>query len=199
MLIALAARDPRIGPEAATGVVVTGLVGLGALLALSPTRRSACRSSSSATRSGCRTPISWPPGCSPRPAGSLSSCSTARCGPAFDGDGAAALGLRPRLLRLALLGLVAARGGGGGAGTRRPPLARAARGAGASSAAPARSAGRAIAGGAAVGAAGGVVGIYVSHHADIAAGASVALTLCLAAVLGSRATPRRAAARSAGA
>ena len=35
-LIAVAARDPRIGPEAGAGVVVTGLVGLGALLALSP-------------------------------------------------------------------------------------------------------------------------------------------------------------------
>ena len=35
-LIALAARDPRVGPDAGTAVAVTGLVGLGTLLALAP-------------------------------------------------------------------------------------------------------------------------------------------------------------------
>ena len=35
-LIALAARDQRLGPDIAVGVVITGLFGLGALLALSP-------------------------------------------------------------------------------------------------------------------------------------------------------------------
>ena len=35
-LIALAARDERIGPDTGTAVAVTGLVGLGALLALAP-------------------------------------------------------------------------------------------------------------------------------------------------------------------
>ena len=35
-LIALAARDERVGPEAGTAVAVTGLLGLGVLLALSP-------------------------------------------------------------------------------------------------------------------------------------------------------------------
>src|SRR3954470_21128771 len=35
-LIAWAARDERIGPDTATAVVVTGMVGFGALLALSP-------------------------------------------------------------------------------------------------------------------------------------------------------------------
>ena len=35
-LIAFAARDARIGPDAGTAVAVTGLVGLGALLALAP-------------------------------------------------------------------------------------------------------------------------------------------------------------------
>ncbi len=36
VLIALASRDERIGPDTAVAVVVTGLVGLGALLALTP-------------------------------------------------------------------------------------------------------------------------------------------------------------------
>src|SRR5215216_5891247 len=35
-LIALASRDERVGPDAATAVCVTGLLGLGALLALAP-------------------------------------------------------------------------------------------------------------------------------------------------------------------
>ena len=35
-LIAFAARDPRVGPDTGTAVAVTGLVGLGALLALAP-------------------------------------------------------------------------------------------------------------------------------------------------------------------
>src|SRR4051812_21165777 len=35
-LIAVAGRDKRIGADTATGVVVTGMLGLGALLALAP-------------------------------------------------------------------------------------------------------------------------------------------------------------------
>src|SRR3954465_1638933 len=35
-LIALAARAPRVGPDTGTAVAVTGLVGLGSLLALAP-------------------------------------------------------------------------------------------------------------------------------------------------------------------
>ena len=51
-LIALAARDARVGPDTGTAVAVTGLVGLGSLLALAPTPRSGWRSCCSATRSG---------------------------------------------------------------------------------------------------------------------------------------------------
>src|SRR5687767_14974137 len=36
VLVALAARDPRVGPDTGTAVAVTGLVGLGSLLALAP-------------------------------------------------------------------------------------------------------------------------------------------------------------------
>jgi ABC-type Mn2+/Zn2+ transport system permease subunit len=196
LLIGVAARDPRIGPEAATGVVVTGLVGLGALLALSPDSPQRLEellfgdplgvSDSDLVASGLLAA-----------AGAVVLLVLHRplTATAFDGEGAAALGLRPQLVRLALIGLVAA------------AVAVAVQGLGALLSlallvAPAlavrrraRSPGRAVAAGAAVGAAGGVVGIYVSHHADIAAGASVALALCLAAVLGGLATPGRAAAR----
>ena len=199
VLIAVAARDPRIGPEAGTGVVVTGLVGLGALLALTPDSPQRLE----------ELLFGDPLGVSDSDlvaAGVLASAGALvlfvlhrpLAAMAFDGEGAAALGLRPRLVRLALLGLVAA------------AVAVAVQGLGALLSlavlvAPAlavrhrtRSAGHAIAGGAAVGAAGGVIGIYVSHHADVAAGATVALTLCLAAALGSLAMPPRAAARSGG-
>src|SRR4051794_23716249 len=36
VLIALAARDRRVGPETATAVAVTGMLGLGGLMALAP-------------------------------------------------------------------------------------------------------------------------------------------------------------------
>jgi ABC-type Mn2+/Zn2+ transport system permease subunit len=199
VLIGLAARDPRIGPEAATGVVVTGLVGLGALLALSPDSPQRLEELLFGDPLGVSD--------SDLVASALLAAAGAAvlfvlhrplAATAFDGAGAAALGLRPQLVRLGLIGLVAA------------AVAVAVQGLGALLAlallvAPAlavrrraRSPGHAIAAGAVVGAAGGVVGIYVSHHADIAAGASVALALCLAAVLGSLATPARAAARPGG-
>ena len=55
-LIALAARDERIGADAATAVVVTGALGLGALLALSPTRGNHHRTARSFTSSCSATP-----------------------------------------------------------------------------------------------------------------------------------------------
>jgi ABC-type Mn2+/Zn2+ transport system permease subunit len=195
-LIALAARDPRIGPEAATGVVVTGLVGLGALLALSPDSPQRLEellfgdplgvSDSDLVAAAALTAV-----------GGLVLAALHRplSATAFDGDGAAALGVRPALVRLALLGLVAA------------AVAVAVQGLGALLSlallvAPAlavrrraASAGRALVLGAAVGALAGVAGIYLSYHAGTAAGASVALALCLAAGLGALPTPRRAGAR----
>jgi ABC-type Mn2+/Zn2+ transport system permease subunit len=199
-LIALAARDPRIGPEAATGVVVTGLVGLGALLALSPDSPQRLEellfgdplgvSDSDLVAAAVLTAV-----------GGLALAALHRplSATAFDADGAAALGLRPVLVRLALLGLLAA------------AVAVAVQGLGALLSlavlvAPAlavrrraASAGRALVLGAAVGALGGVAGIYLSYHAGTAAGASVALALCLAAGLGALPTPRRAGARPSGA
>ena len=63
-----------------------------------------------------------------------------------------------------------------------------------------RSPGRALVLAGAAGAAAGVVGIYVCFHAGTAAGASVALALCLAALLGAvlpgRVRPWPAGARS---
>ena len=50
VLIALAARDRRVGPETATAVAVTGMLGLGVLLALAPATPQRLASSCSAIR-----------------------------------------------------------------------------------------------------------------------------------------------------
>jgi ABC-type Mn2+/Zn2+ transport system permease subunit len=192
-LIAIAARDPRIGPEAATGVVVTGLVGLGALLALSPDSPQRLEellfgdplgvSDSDLIAAAALAVL-----------GGLALFTLHRplAATGFDGATAAALGVRPQLMRLALVALVAA------------AVAVAVQGLGtllslALLVAPAiavrrhvRSTGRAVVAGAATGAAAGVVGIYASHHVGTAAGASVALTLCLAAAVGNLQLGRRA-------
>jgi ABC-type Mn2+/Zn2+ transport system permease subunit len=184
-LIAVAARDERVGPDTATAVVVTGMVGLGALLALAPgapprleeilfgdplgvTDGDLVAAAILLVMGGC----------------ALAALRRPFAAATFDAGGAAALGLRPALLRLCLLGLLAA------------GVAVAVQGLGALLAlavlvAPAVAVrrrtsgpGRAMVAGAAVGALSGAIGIFVSFHAGIAAGASVALVLCLAAAAG---------------
>jgi ABC-type Mn2+/Zn2+ transport system permease subunit len=184
-VIALAARDERIGPDTATAVAVTGLVGLGALLALEP----------DAPQRLDELLFGDPLGVSD---GDLAAAAALLvvggaalvalhrplCAVAFDPSGAAAAGVRPALVRLALLALLAA------------AIAVAARGLGALLVlavlvAPpvavgrhARTPARAMLVGGAVAVVAGVVGIEVSFHAGTAAGASVALGLCLAAAVG---------------
>jgi ABC-type Mn2+/Zn2+ transport system permease subunit len=184
-VIALAARDERIGPDTATAVAVTGLVGLGALLALEP----------DAPQRLDELLFGNPLGVSD---GDLAAAAALLvlggaalvvlhrplCAVAFDPSGAAAAGVRPALVRLALLALLAA------------AIAVAARGLGALLVlavlvAPpvavgrhARTPARAMLAGGAVAVVAGVVGIEVSFHAGTAAGASVALGLCVAAAVG---------------
>jgi ABC-type Mn2+/Zn2+ transport system permease subunit len=184
-VIALAARDERIGPDTATAVAVTGLVGLGALLALEP----------DAPQRLDELLFGDPLGVSD---GDLAAAAALLvvggaalvalhrplCAVAFDPSGAAAAGVRPALVRLALLALLAA------------AIAVAARGLGALLVlavlvAPpvavgrhARTPARAMLVGGAVAVVAGVVGIEVSFHAGTAAGASVALGLCMAAAVG---------------
>jgi ABC-type Mn2+/Zn2+ transport system permease subunit len=116
---------------------------------------------------------------------------------AFDGAAAGSLGLRPALLRLAALGLLAAAVAVAVQGLGNllvlavlvAPAVAGSRGARSPAAAMVRSAGVAIAA--------GVVGIYASFHLGSAAGASVALALCAAAAVGvalpARRRPRAAA------
>ena len=196
-LIALATRDERLGPDAGTAVAVTGLLGLGGLLALAPGAppRLAellfgdplATSGSELAAAGALLAVSGVV---------LAGLHRPLVAVAFDPAAAAALGLRPARVNAALLALialavcVAVRGFGSLlllALLVAPAVAvrRHARGPGA-----------AIALGALVGALAGVVGIWASARLDVAAGAAVALALCAAAALGAlipRAGPRRPA------
>jgi ABC-type Mn2+/Zn2+ transport system permease subunit len=201
-LIVLAARDPRVGPDTGTAVAVTGLVGLGALLALEPDAPPRLE----------ELLFGDPLGASNGDllaaaillvAGGAALAALVRplAATSFDAAGAAALGLRPVLVRLALLGLMAA------------AIAIAVQGLGALLVlavlvAPpvavrrhVRTPAGAMTAGAAVAALAGVAGIQLSAHAGTAAGASVALVLCAAAALGAL-TPgpvaRRSGARTSG-
>jgi ABC-type Mn2+/Zn2+ transport system permease subunit len=196
-LIALAARDVRVGPDTGTAVAVTGLVGLGALLALTPDAPPRLE----------ELLFGDPLGASD---GDLAAAALLLAGggavlavlarplaaTSFDPAGAAALGVRPALVRLALLGLMAAAIAVAVQGLGAllvlavlvaPPLAVRRH---------TRTPGAAMAAGAVVAALAGVAGIQLSALAGSAAGASVALVLCAAAALGAL-LPRRS--RSAGA
>jgi ABC-type Mn2+/Zn2+ transport system permease subunit len=191
-LIALASRDARVGPDAGTAVTVTGLVGLGALLALAP----------DAPQRLDELLFGDPLGVSD---GDLAAAAVLLVGggaaltalhrplaaSSFDAAGAAALGLMPALVRLALLVLLAA------------AIAVAVQGLGALLVlavliAPPVAVRRhlhapagVMLGGAGVAALCGFLGIQLSALAGSAAGASVALVLCAAAALGAALPPRR--------
>jgi ABC-type Mn2+/Zn2+ transport system permease subunit len=199
-LIAFAARDPRIGPDTGTAVAVTGLVGLGALLALAPDSPQRLEELLFGD------PLGVTDGDLLAAAlllllggAALVALHRPLSAVAFDAPGAAAAGLRPAALRLVPLVLLAAAVAVAVQGLGAllvlavligPPLAVRHH---------ARTPARAMLGGAAVAVLAGLVGIEVSFHAHSAAGASVALALCAAAALGSLVRPSPRAARRWGA
>ncbi len=197
-LIAFAAGDARVGADTGTAVAVTGLVGLGALLALAPdspqrleellfgdplgtTDGDLAAAAALLLLGGAALAVLH------RPLTAL----------AFDSQGAEAVGLRPALIRLALLVLLAV------------AVALAVQGLGALLALAvivgppltvrghARTPARAMLGGGAVAVVAAVVGMEVSFHAHSAAGASAALALCAAAAVGAALRPWPGAARRA--
>jgi ABC-type Mn2+/Zn2+ transport system permease subunit len=190
-LIALAVRDARVGPDAGTAVAVTGLVGLGALLALVPDSPQRLQellfgdplavSDADLAAAGVLLLAGG---------GALSALHRPLSASSFDASGAAALGLRPGLVRLALLSLLAAAVAVAVQGLGAllvlavlvaPPVAVRRH---------ARTPGAAMLGGAAVAVLAGLAGIQLSALLGSAAGASVALVLCAAAALGAL-LPRR--------
>jgi ABC-type Mn2+/Zn2+ transport system permease subunit len=184
-LIAAASRDPRSGTDTGTAVAVTGLVGLGSLLALAPDAPQRLEELLFGDPLGV-TDADLAAAAALVVAGGATLAALHRplAASAFDVAGATSLGLRPTLVRLALLVLMAA------------AIAVAAQGLGALLVlavlvAPpvavrrhVRSPAAAMVAGAAVAAAAGVAGIELSAVAGSAAGASVALVLCAAAAVG---------------
>jgi ABC-type Mn2+/Zn2+ transport system permease subunit len=184
-LIALAARDPRVGPDTGTAVAVTGLVGLGSLLALAPDAPPRLEELLFGDPLGA-TDGDIAAAAALLVLGGLALAALRRplAATSFDPAGAASLGLRPLAIRLGLLGLMAT------------SIAIAVEGLGALLVlavlvAPpvavrryVRTPEGAMAAGAVVAAAAGVAGIQLSALAGSAAGASVALVLCAAAALG---------------
>jgi ABC-type Mn2+/Zn2+ transport system permease subunit len=192
LLILLAARDRRIGPETATAVAVAGMLGLGVLLALAPATPQRLGDllfgnplSADSSDIAAAAVLAGVGGllllALHRPLSAL----------AFDPAGAPALGIRSGPLRLALAVLLAAavcvavQGLGNLlalAAVVAPPVAVRRH---------VRSPGAAMAAGALLGALAGVAGIYASFHLDLAAGASVAVALCAVAGLGAALPVRR--------
>jgi len=185
LVVAVAGRDPRIGSDTSTAVTVTGLLGVGGLLALTPETPARLEellfgnplavSDGDLTAAGV---LALAGG------GALVALHRPLTAVALDAGGARSLGMRPTVVRLALLGLLAV------------ALAVAVQGLGsllvlAAVVAPTIAVRRhtsspvgTIVAASAVACLAGVAGIYASDVAGTAAGASVALALCLTAALG---------------
>jgi ABC-type Mn2+/Zn2+ transport system permease subunit len=198
LLIALFARDDRIGFEAATAVVVTAMLGLGALLALAPStpqRLAELLFGDPLSASGGDIAAA----AALAAAGGLALAVLQRplAALVFDPIGTPALGVPPGPLRAALAVLLAAVVciAAQGLGTLlvlaaivAPPLAVRRH---------VSSAAGAVVAGAAVGALAGIAGIYASFELDLAAGGAVALALCAVAAIGSALPARGRQPRSA--
>ena len=197
-LVTIAGRDARIEADTATAVVVTGLFGLGALLALSPGAPTRLEELLFGDPLGVDDSDLIAAAALAAIGGALlAALHRPLCAVAFDSPGAGAIGLRPSLVRFALVLLLAV------------AVAVAVQGLGsllvlAVLVAPAVAVrrlspgpGAALVAGAAVAVAAGAVGLIGSHHLGSAAGASVAIALCGAAGVGAAlpARVRRAGAR----
>jgi ABC-type Mn2+/Zn2+ transport system permease subunit len=190
VLIAIAARDRRVGPETATAVAVTGMLGLGVLMALAPeTPQQLAELLFGNPLSAGGSDVLAALVLALLGGGALVALQRPLTAVAFDPAGARSLGTRPNATRVALAVLLAAavcvavQGLGNLlalAAIVAPPLAVRRH---------VTSVGAALLAGAVVGALAGVVGIYASYELDVAAGAAVALALTAAAAIGAAAPP----------
>jgi ABC-type Mn2+/Zn2+ transport system permease subunit len=191
-LIALAARDPRVGSDTGTAVAVTGLVGLGSLLALAPDSPQRLEELLFGDPLGVSDGDLAAAGALVLAGGvALAALRRPLAATSFDPAGASALGLRPGLVRLVLLGLMAAAIAIAVEGLGALLVLAVLVGPPAAVRRHVRSPGAAMVAGAGVAAAAGVAGIQLSAQAGTAAGASVALVLCAAAGLGALLPARR--------
>jgi ABC-type Mn2+/Zn2+ transport system permease subunit len=197
----LAGRDERIGADTATAVAVTGLFGLGALLALVPDTPARLEELLFGDPLGVTDSDLIAAGALALLGGAaLVALHRPLSALAFDATGSGSGGPAPQRVRLALMALLAT------------GLAVAVQGLGsllvlAVLVAPAVAVRRHVSGpgpaviaGGVVAALAGLTGVYASHHLGSAAGASVALALCAVAAVGAAmpAGLRRGAAARAG-
>jgi ABC-type Mn2+/Zn2+ transport system permease subunit len=196
LAIAVAGRDPRIGSDTSTAVAVTGMLGLGGLLALAPDAPARLEELLFGDPLGVSdADLAAAAALAAVGGGLLVALHRPLAAVALDVQGARSLGVHPTAVRAALLGLLAV------------ALAVAVQGLGsllvlATVVAPAvavrghvSSPGAALVAGGTLAAAVGALGIYASHALGTAAGASVALALCGAALAGSVAQAVRGAGR----
>jgi ABC-type Mn2+/Zn2+ transport system permease subunit len=184
-VIALAVRETRVGADTGTAVAVTGLVGLGALVALAPDSPQRLEELLFGDPLGATdTDIAAAAVLLGLGGTALAAFHRTLSAVAFDSAGAAAAGLRPGAVRLALLALlaiaiaVAVQGLGALlvlAVLVAPPVAVRRH---------TRTPGSAMLAGGALAIVAAIAGIEISFHAGSAAGASVALALCALAALG---------------
>ncbi len=193
LVIGVAGRDPRIGADTATAVAVTGMLGLGGLLALAPDAPARLEELLFGDPLGVTDGDLIAAGAlALLGGGALVALHRPLSAVALDAASARSLGVDPTAVRLALLGLLAT------------SLAVAVQGLGsllvlAVLVAPAvavrrhvDSPVRAMVAASAIASVAGTAGIYASHAFGSAAGASVALALCLAAGAGAALPPRQA-------
>jgi ABC-type Mn2+/Zn2+ transport system permease subunit len=190
VLVALAALDARTGPDTGTAIAVTGLVGLGGLLALAPEAPQRLEELLFGDPLGVTdADLAAAAALLVLGSGALAALHRPLCALAFDPAATAAAGLRPAALRMTLLLLLATaiavtvQGLGALlvlAVLVAPPVAVRRH---------ARTPARAMLAGGALAVLAGFVGIELSFHAGSAAGASVALALCVTAASGA-ALPR---------
>ena len=196
LAVAIAGRDPRIGSDTSTAVAVTGMLGLGGLLALAPEAPARLEELLFGDPLGVTDgDLLVAAALSLVGGGSLIALHRPLCAVALDAQGAGSLGIPLTAVRLALLGLLAV------------ALAVAVQGLGsllvlAVLVAPAiavrdltNSPAAAIVAGSTLAVLAGIVGIYASDAFGTAAGASVALALCAAAGVGSAAQAVRGTGR----
>ena len=190
-LIAFAARDTRVGPEIAVGVVVTTAFGLGAVLALAPDVPARLGELLFGDLLGTST-ADLVAACVLAGGVGLALCAGHRplAAAVFDPLAAPSLGVRPARVELALLALlalavVAAVQGLGNLLVLALIVAPAA-----AAIRLGRSVGRQLALAAALGALAGLLGLVASAELDLAAGASVALAAVALWMLAALLAPR---------
>jgi ABC-type Mn2+/Zn2+ transport system permease subunit len=194
LLIGLAARDTRVGPEVAVGVTVTTAFGLGAVLALAPSVPARLGELLFGDLLGASTgDLAAAAALAALVAGALAVGHRSLCAAVFDPVAAPSLGVRPQRIELALLALLAVATVAAVQGLGNllvfallvAPAAAALR--------VGRSVRSQIVLAAAFGAGAGVVGLAASAELDIAAGASVALAAVAFYALAGIARPAPAA------